>query len=149
MPGRRRRIAPTALAVALLLLAAGLGQAAGGKEDGVAVGGKPDLGPVIPRGRGEACVADTPFMRRNHMTMLMHQRDSTVRQGVRSKLFSLSECVACHAVSGPDQQPVSIASPDHFCRACHDYAAVQIDCFQCHASRPDAQGPSLPEFARQ
>jgi len=40
--------------------------------------------PDIPRGRGESCVADTDFMRRNHMTMLNHQRDETVLKGVRS-----------------------------------------------------------------
>jgi len=93
--------------------------------------------PDIPRGRGESCVADTDFMRRNHMTMLNHQRDETVLKGVRSKRYSLKECVACHVVPGPDSTPVTVASPKHFCRSCHDYVAVKIDCFECHASRPD------------
>jgi hypothetical protein len=96
--------------------------------------------PVIPRGRGDNCVADTQFMRRNHMTMLRHQRDETMREGIRGKQYSLMECVSCHAVTGPDAMPVTVDSPEHFCRACHDYAAVSIDCFQCHASRPDT-GP--------
>ena len=94
--------------------------------------------PVIPRGQGDNCVADTQFMRRNHMTMLRHQRDETMRQGIRGKQYSLKECVACHAVTGPDAMPVTVASPEHFCRSCHDYAAVNIDCFQCHASRPES-----------
>jgi predicted CXXCH cytochrome family protein len=93
--------------------------------------------PDIPKGRGEQCVADTDFMRRNHMTMLQHQRDETMLQGVRSKQYSLKECVACHAVAGGDAMPVTVNDPKHFCRSCHDYAAVKIDCFQCHASRPD------------
>ncbi len=101
------------------------------------IGNNSVLLPAIPRGQGDHCVADADFMRRNHMTMLMHQRDETVRQGIRGKPFSLKECVACHAVEGPDAMPVTVASPQHFCRACHDYAAVSIDCFQCHASRPD------------
>ncbi len=94
--------------------------------------------PDIPKGQGEQCVADTDFMRRNHMTLLQHQRDETMHKGIRSKEHSLKECVACHAVAGPDAMPVTVASEKHFCRSCHDYAAVTIDCFQCHASRPDA-----------
>jgi predicted CXXCH cytochrome family protein len=94
--------------------------------------------PVIPKGQGEACVADTAYMRRNHMTLLRHQRDETMRQGIRGNPYSLEECIACHAVSGPDARPLTVDSPQHFCRACHDYAAVSIDCFQCHASRPES-----------
>ena len=93
--------------------------------------------PVIARGQGENCVADTQFMRRNHMTMLRHQRDETMREGIRGNQYSLRDCIACHAVMGPDAMPVTVASPEHFCRSCHDYAAVNIDCFQCHASRPE------------
>ncbi len=94
--------------------------------------------PNIPKGKGEQCVADTDFMRRNHMTMLKHQRDETVLKGIRGEPHSLKDCVSCHAVPGPDAKPVTVASPKHFCRSCHDYAAVKIDCFECHASRPDA-----------
>ncbi len=94
--------------------------------------------PDIPRGQGESCVEDTDFMRRNHMTLLEHQRDETMLRGVRTKQHSLKECVSCHAVHGSDAKPVTVSSPKHFCRSCHDYAAVKIDCFQCHASRPDA-----------
>ncbi len=93
--------------------------------------------PTIPRGQGESCVEDTDFMRRSHMTLLLHQRDDTVVQGIRSKRYSLKECVSCHAVQGADARAVTVSSPQHFCRSCHDYAAVKIDCFQCHASRPD------------
>jgi len=95
------------------------------------------LRPVIPMGLGDACVEDTDFMRRNHMDLLKHQRDETTLKGVRNKQYSLNECLACHAVNGPDAIPVTSSSPEHFCRSCHDYAAVSIDCFQCHASRPE------------
>jgi len=94
--------------------------------------------PVIPMGQGDACVEDTGFMRRNHMELLKHQRDETVIKGVRSEQYSLKECLSCHVVYGPDAIPVTVASPAHFCRSCHDYAAVSIDCFQCHASRPES-----------
>lgn len=95
--------------------------------------------PIPPKGKGDKCVADTDFMRRNHMNMLDHQRDDTVHEGIRTKQFSLKECIDCHAVKGPDAQHVTSKSPQHFCRACHDYVAVKIDCFECHASRPEAE----------
>ena len=103
--------------------------------------------PEISPGKGEQCVAETDLMRREHMNLLSHQRDETTRQGLRTKQFSLKECVACHAVPGPDAQPVSAKSPRHFCRSCHDYAAVKIDCFECHASRPSE--PSLTWHASE
>ena len=132
-----RRISIVMVAVALVSLAdVNEAKAAMEKESG----DNSVLLPVIPRGQGESCVADTQFMRRNHMTMLRHQRDETMREGIRGNQYSLKECVACHAVMGPDAMPVTVASPEHFCRSCHDYAAVKIDCFGCHASRP---GPSV------
>ena len=94
--------------------------------------------PAIPRAMGESCVEDTDFMRRNHMDMLKHQRNETMLKGVRTRQYSLKECLNCHVVTGPDSQPVTSASPKHFCRSCHDYTAVSIDCFQCHASRPES-----------
>jgi predicted CXXCH cytochrome family protein len=96
--------------------------------------------PPIAEGRGDACVADTDFMRRNHMDLLQHQRDETMQDGVRGNPYSLRECLDCHVVRGADALPVTAQDPQHFCRSCHDYAAVSIDCFQCHASRPDVAG---------
>ena len=94
--------------------------------------------PEIPMGQGENCVEDTDFMRRNHMNLLKHQRDETVLNGIRSEQYSLKECINCHVVMGADAKPLTVSNPGHFCRSCHDYAAVSIDCFQCHASRPDS-----------
>ncbi|MBJ7534248.1 hypothetical protein JDN40_09045 [Rhodomicrobium vannielii ATCC 17100] len=107
----------------------------------LAVGEESKLVPHPPKGRGEQCVAATDFMRRNHMSLMKHQRDETVREGVRGKAFSLTGCIDCHAVNGADAKPVSYADSRHFCRSCHDYAAVSIDCFQCHASRPGSERP--------
>ena len=53
--------------------------------------------PRIKIERGEACVAPVAGMRRDHMKMLFHQRDRTLRQGVRESRFSLKGCVDCHA----------------------------------------------------
>jgi [DsrC]-trisulfide reductase subunit J len=95
--------------------------------------------PSIPKGKGDHCVRDTAFMRRYHMVMLKHQRDDTVHEGVRGGDFSIRACVNCHAVNGADGQPVSYADPRHFCRSCHSYASVSIDCFECHASKPQPE----------
>jgi len=99
--------------------------------------------PKPARGQGDKCVADTDWMRRNHMKALLHQRDETVHEGIRTKRFSLKGCIDCHAVKGEDGKPVTAANPKHFCRTCHDYAAVRVDCFECHASRPEAKATTF------
>lgn len=139
----RRAAISSLTALALLALAGLVWPTDGGACAGEAAG----LAPQPPRGKGERCVAETSEMRRNHMKLLDHQRGETVQAGVRDKPFSLKACIACHAVDGPDGRPVSAESPQHFCRTCHDYVAVRIDCFTCHASRPGEQdaaaAPSL------
>ena len=109
---------------------------------GTAARAESDLLPHPPKARGARCVAKTDYMRRYHMMMLKHERDETVHEGVRGGKFSIKGCVDCHAVKGADGKPVSYESPKHFCRSCHDYAAVSIDCFECHASRPGEKSPS-------
>ncbi len=109
--------------------AAGSSAAAGGMSTPNAV---PQ--PLIEKARaGTQCVADPAFMRRNHMNLLKHQRDDTLRGGVRTGRHSLKECIACHA--SQTTQSVNASSSD-FCQSCHAYAAVKIDCFECHASKP-------------
>lgn len=94
--------------------------------------------PDIPKGKGDHCIKPTEYMRKNHMKVILHERVKTVHEGIRTKKYSLKNCIDCHAVKDSNGQFVSIASPKHFCRVCHDYAAVSIDCFQCHASKPRA-----------
>lgn len=89
--------------------------------------------PVIETARGDKCVEDPAFMRRNHMQLLKHQRDDTLRGGVRAEKYSLKACIACHA----SQSSGSVTlSNTNFCQSCHNYAAVKIDCFECHANKP-------------
>jgi hypothetical protein len=94
--------------------------------------------PHPPHGKGEHCVMPTEFMRRNHMLMMYAHRRNVVVDGIRTTKFNIDGCVNCHAVKGADGQPVSFDNPKHFCRSCHTYAAVQIDCFECHNSKPQA-----------
>lgn len=96
-----------------------------------------DSGPIIPRGKGDQCVAPNAEMRRNHMEFILHQRDETVLKGIRTEPFSLSECVNCHAQNGAQGQAIRIDHPGQFCESCHAYAAVNIDCFSCHRAVPD------------
>lgn len=88
--------------------------------------------------KGDKCVRDTEFMRRNHMVMLKHQRDDTMRKGIRTTQFSLKNCVDCHA--SPKNNSV-IGTNDNFCQGCHAYVAVKLDCFECHSSKPKDKAP--------
>ena len=81
------------------------------------------------------CVEDTAFMLRNHMELLKHHRDRTVHEGVRTTQHSLANCVNCHA--SPKTGRVT-GSKDAFCESCHRYAAVKLDCFECHTDRQSA-----------
>jgi len=83
------------------------------------------------------CVEPVPDMRRNHMKYLLHHREEALREGIRTKQFSLKECIDCHNAPSPkDGKVARIDEKDHFCNTCHSYAAVKIDCFDCHADKP-------------
>ncbi len=90
------------------------------------------IAPKLDIGKGGQCVDDPKFMRKNHMKMIVHQRDETMRQGIRGGKFSLAGCVDCHA-SKKDNSV--LGSNEHFCQGCHEFAAVKIDCFECHSSK--------------
>lgn len=97
------------------------------------------------------CIAPPDQIRRTHPDLLKHQRDLTVRSGIRGEPASLKACIACHAA--PENQAVTRALTGRlqragahidparfaddqgaaFCQTCHAYAAVKLDCFECHA----------------
>lgn len=89
--------------------------------------------PVLAVAKGDKCIADSAFMRRNHMKLLLHRRDETVHAGIRGEGASLAGCVECHANGTPRSV---VGSDEHFCQGCHSYAAVKLDCFTCHAATP-------------
>ncbi len=105
--------------------------------------------PTIAPAKGERCVEPTEVMRRDHMKFILHQRDETVHEGIRTKRHSLKECIDCHVTPGADGQTARVESREHFCNSCHSYAAVKIDCFQCHSSQPEAQTATAPLAQRQ
>jgi hypothetical protein len=97
---------------------------------------------VVPGSRAaklEHCVEPTPFMRRNHMELILHQRDVTVHTGIHSSKYSIEICVDCHVSYAPDGKPIPINQEGQFCDNCHEYAAVKLDCFQCHATVPEKE----------
>ncbi len=98
--------------------------------------------PNVVRGTGDRCVEPTEVMRRDHMEFLLHQRDETMYRGIRTKRHSLKECVSCHVSRDSSGRAIPINAQGEFCAACHEYAAVTIDCFECHAQTPDDGEPS-------
>ncbi|MCF8024706.1 MAG: sulfate reduction electron transfer complex DsrMKJOP subunit DsrJ [Desulfobacteraceae bacterium] len=77
----------------------------------------------------ETCVADTQFMRTEHMQLLDQWRDTVVRDGQRIYVVengnkyeaSLSNtCMDCHS------------NKADFCDKCHNYASVTPYCWDCH-----------------
>ena len=98
---------------------------------------RPDIPEANARySEAQGCVEPTEEMRKNHMEYILHQRDETMRRGVRTKQYSLEECINCHVPKPESGKVVRNDSKEHFCSSCHSYAAVKIDCFSCHRDTP-------------
>lgn len=103
-----------------------------------------DDGPKIALGEralalqaeGQGCVNETELMRSDHMRFLFHHRDDAVLHGIRTKRYSLKECVSCHTSVDSRGEFIPINAEGQFCESCHEYASVSIDCFDCHATKP-------------
>jgi hypothetical protein len=127
---------------AVVMMTAALAWAGLDDDDQPKAGGAPK--PVIAEPiKGERCVEPEDYMRRHHMELLDHHRDETVKYGIRTKKYSLKECINCHA----SEKTGSVATAkDDFCVSCHSYAAVKIDCFDCHSTKP--QGPMANQASK-
>jgi hypothetical protein len=112
-------------------LALGLGVAAGLAMGPVGCGGGSRGEPPtleLPRDAKE-CIEPTPFMRAHHMELLQSWRDAVVRRdehqylatsGKRHLISLTGTCLGCHG------------DPAKFCDRCHQYAAVESFCWDCH-----------------
>ena len=98
--------------------------------------------PVIHIEKGEECVEPEEVMRRDHMNLILHQRDKTMHQGIRTAKHSFKNCVDCHA----DPKTNSVQGQDGFCSSCHEYASVKIDCFSCHTDKRDKNAVAVAPF---
>ena len=139
----------TVIAPGLHLMAVATDSAAAGASDPAAGAHKAassavrwglliDAGKCLPG--CSKCIAPVEEMRRNHMDMLKHQRDRTMRSGIRGEPASLNACIECHASK---QTGSVLGSNDSFCQGCHSYAAVKLDCFECHQPRAGLKGAEL------
>ena len=81
----------------------------------------------LPQGQHE-CVAPVAYMRTSHGDLLEDWRDRVVRSGERvfsapdgrvRELSLVRTCLDCHEKAG-------------FCDRCHQYVAVEPDCWNCH-----------------
>lgn len=94
--------------------------------------------PKLPAAKGDKCVEPVEIMRRQHMDFLLHQRDRTVHEGIRTKKYRFVNCIGCHVLPDAKGSYARHTDAAHFCTSCHRFSAVKIDCFQCHADRPPA-----------
>jgi hypothetical protein len=99
----------------------------------VAVGSGRGAPPQLERAaNAEKCIEPTPFMRARHMELLDAWRDAVVRRAERIHVaadgqqyeMSLTRtCLGCHR------------DPTKFCDRCHQYAAVEAFCWDCHQQK--------------
>jgi len=95
------------------------------------------IGPILPPAKGEQCVEPTDIMREIHYEFILHHRDATVHDGIRTTKHSLKNCINCHVQKDKNGVYPRADSAEHFCGACHLFTSVEIDCFSCHADRPE------------
>lgn len=75
------------------------------------------------------CIADTEWMRENHMQLLDDWRWEVIRNGAteyvapNGQVYDMSlddTCLSCHS------------NREEFCETCHDYSNVELYCWDCH-----------------
>ena len=93
---------------------------------GAASPAPPDLEKPV---RGSQCVEGAVWMAANHQQLLNQWRDAVVREGrseyistdgTRHEMYLLKTCLGCHE------------NRQAFCDRCHNYASVQLTCWNCH-----------------
>jgi hypothetical protein len=91
--------------------------------------------PELPPGGEKQCVAPAAEMRDTHMQLLNEWRDDVLRNadrvavtvdGKEYRKGLQTACMQCHS------------NKEKFCDSCHDYAAVQPTCWDCHLSPVEA-----------
>lgn len=98
---------------------------------------EPDVSTAKAKAEHCAISDDESEVRKNHMNYLLHKRDQTVHEGVRTKEHSFKECINCHVPKLEGENKLRHTDEKHFCSTCHTYAGVKLDCFQCHTDQPE------------
>lgn len=87
--------------------------------------------PTIDGLNTRECVASTEYMKESHMQLLDEWRNDVVRGGSRQHASASGQmyekslddtCLGCHT------------NREEFCDSCHDYAEVDLYCWDCHDS---------------
>ncbi len=91
--------------------------------------------PELPPGGEKQCVAPAAEMRDKHMQLLNEWRDDVLRNSDRVSVTVDGKeyrkglqmaCMQCHS------------NKEKFCDSCHEYAAVQPTCWDCHLTPTEA-----------
>lgn len=91
--------------------------------------------PELPPGGEKQCVAPAAEMRDTHMQLLNVWRDDVLRNSDRVAVTVAGKqyrkglqtaCMQCHS------------NKEKFCDSCHNYAAVQPTCWDCHLTPVEA-----------
>ena len=91
--------------------------------------------PELPPGGEKQCVAPAAEMRDKHMQLLNEWRDDVLRNADRVSVTVDGKeyrkglqmaCMQCHS------------NKEKFCDSCHEYAAVQPTCWDCHLTPVEA-----------
>jgi hypothetical protein len=87
--------------------------------------------------QGKQCVLPKEEIRREHMQLLDHWRDTVVRDGRRmwvnpssGQTFNMSlsnTCLECHS------------NKKEFCDVCHTWASADPYCWDCHIENPKGE----------
>ena len=96
--------------------------------------------PELPPGGEKQCVAPAAEMRDKHMQLLNEWRDDVLRNADRVSVTVDGKeyrkglqmaCMQCHS------------NKEKFCDSCHEYAAVQPTCWDCHLTPAEAKKETL------
>jgi len=81
---------------------------------------------------GKDCIEPAAYMRAKHMELLDEWRDAVVRRaehvyvasdGQHHDMSLTGTCLRCHS------------DPAKFCNKCHEYAGVDVFCWDCHQEK--------------
>ena len=106
----------------------------GHSDDHINIGDKAQV--YKDEGRTEEIHPDLKEIRIMHPEFLLHKRDKTLRQGVRTESNSLKACVDCHSSTDTKNEYISINQQEQFCSTCHKKVGISLDCFSCHRNTP-------------
>lgn len=99
--------------------------------------------PTTSKSEGN-CIESRDYMRNQHMQLLYDWREMVVREGKRvyvatdGQTYTISltkTCMKCHGYENGDEK----ISNAMYCIDCHNYAGVNVFCWDCHIDPKEIQ----------